>query len=136
MNDNEVIVYKLRQIKNMLSGYLVRVLPQYGITPIMMYTIEFLRRNAEAKAVDVANEFGLTRGAVTQLLDKLEEQGLVIRKPHPTSRRSLQIHITNKGNELVDAILNAYNQEIDKLIKPYSSDDLALLRQLLDKLPL
>ncbi|QJD85445.1 MarR family winged helix-turn-helix transcriptional regulator [Cohnella herbarum] len=136
MNDTDAVVLKLRLVKNTLSSYFMKTLPQYGITPIMMYVMEYLRSHAEAIAVDIANEFGMTRGAVSQLLDKLEEHQLVVRKPHPTSRRSLQIEITPKGNEIIDQMLRAYNTEIEQLVTSYSPEERKALRLLLDKLPL
>ncbi|OPA76208.1 MarR family transcriptional regulator [Paenibacillus selenitireducens] len=135
MKDSQLVTSKLRQIKNTLSSYLTKILPNYQITPITMYTLEFLRKNPDAMAVDLADEFGLTRGAVTQILDKLEQQHLVLRKPHPTSRRSIQIELTEKGTTLVDAILDDYHHEIEKLFTNYSEEELAILKQLLDKLP-
>lgn len=135
-NDQELITTKFREIKNVISSYLMQVLPHFHITPIMMYVLEFLRKHPECIAVDISNEFGLTRGAITQLLDKLELQGLVIRKPHPTSRRSQLVQMTDKGNELIISILAAYNNKIEQLFTPYSKEELASLKQLLEKLPL
>ncbi|MDQ0891228.1 DNA-binding MarR family transcriptional regulator [Paenibacillus sp. V4I9] len=135
-NDQELITTKFREIKNVISSYLMQVLPHFQISPIMMYVLEFLRKHPECIAVDIANEFGLTRGAITQLLDKLELQGLVIRKPHPTSRRSQLVQMTDKGNELIVSILAAYNKKIEQLFTPYSKEELAILKQLLEKLPL
>ncbi|NOU89042.1 MarR family transcriptional regulator [Paenibacillus sp. LMG 31460] len=135
-NDQELITTKFREIKNVISSYLMQVLPHFQITPIMMYVLEFLRKHPECIAVDISNEFGLTRGAITQLLDKLELQGLVIRKPHPTSRRSQLVQMTDKGNELIINILAAYNKKIEQLFTPYSKEELAALKQLLEKLPL
>ncbi|NEW08961.1 MarR family transcriptional regulator [Paenibacillus sp. SYP-B3998] len=136
MELDQLITYKFREIKSSLSAYLTQVLPSYRISPVMMYTLEFLRKHPDCIAVDIANEFGLTRGAVTQLLDKLEEHGLVVRKPHPTSRRSLSIQVTDHGNALINEILAAYNKKIEQLFINYSKEELATLKQLLEKLPL
>lgn len=136
MEHEQLIIYKFREIKNALTSYLTQVLPSYHISPVMMYTLEFLRKHPDCMAVEIADEFGLTRGAVTQLLDKLEKQGLIVRKPHPTSRRSLSIQVTDQGGDLINEILKAYNKKIEKLFANYSADELAALKQLLEKLPL
>ncbi|NQX69454.1 MarR family transcriptional regulator [Paenibacillus alba] len=136
MDNNLVITYKFREIKNAISSYLTQVLPPFHITPIMMYALEFLRKHPDCIAVDIANEFGLTRGAITQLLDKLEERDLVVRKPHPTSRRSHLLQVTDKGNALINEILLAYNNKIEQLFKPYTAEELVQLQKLLEKLPL
>ncbi|WP_152393475.1 MarR family winged helix-turn-helix transcriptional regulator [Paenibacillus guangzhouensis] len=135
MEDLQHVTTKFREIKSVLSTYFTQVLPQYEVTPIMIYTLQFLRRNPDSIAVDIANEFGLTRGAVTQLLDKLEQDHLVQRKPHPISRRSLLIQVTDKGQRLSDSILADYDQKIVRLFADYTPEEIKLLRQLLDKLP-
>jgi len=136
MISEPLLTLKFREIKNALSGYLTQVLPSYRISPIMMYTLEFLRKHPDSIAVDIAKEFGLTRGAVTQILDRLEEKSLISRGPHPTSRRSLSIQVTDTGNELINAIFHEYNQKIELLFANYSQEELSLLRQLVEKLPL
>ncbi len=136
MEDLQEIAYKFREIKNVLTSFYMRVLPNYQVSPIMMYTLEFLNMHPESKAVDIANEFGLTRGAVTQLLDKLEKRELVKRKPHPESRRSLQIDLTEMGIQLCASILSEYNKEIESLFTPYNKEELHSLRELLKKLEL
>ena len=47
----------------------------------------------------------LTSGTVTTLLDRLEERGLLARRPHPTDRRKVLVHITADGREVVDRYL-------------------------------
>jgi len=47
----------------------------------------------------------LTSGSVTTLLDRLEQRGLVVRRPHPTDRRKVLVDITDDGRELVDGFL-------------------------------
>ena len=43
---------------------------------------------------------GLSSGAMTNRLDRLEEAGLIRRRPDPDDRRSLQIELTDKGHKL------------------------------------
>jgi DNA-binding MarR family transcriptional regulator len=133
--EHEWMTTKFRGIKNVISSYLTQVLPQFEISPIMMYVLEFLRKHPDCIAVDIANEFGLTRGAITQLLDKMELLGLIERKPHPTSRRSHLLQMTDKGNELIIRILDVYNTKIEQLFTSYTKEELEQLQQLLAKLP-
>lgn len=37
---------------------------------------------------------------VTYVMDKMEKQGLVVRRPHPTDRRAKQLVLTEAGREL------------------------------------
>lgn len=48
---------------------------------------------------------GLSSGAMTNRLDRLEEAGLVRRLPDPSDRRALHVELTDKGHQLwMDAL--------------------------------
>lgn len=46
---------------------------------------------------DLAEALGLTSAGVTNLLDRLEEQGLIRRDPHPTDRRRVLVRLTKSA---------------------------------------
>ncbi|WP_025692465.1 MarR family winged helix-turn-helix transcriptional regulator [Paenibacillus zanthoxyli] len=136
MESYQLLSYQMRDIKNALTGVLNRVLLRYDVSPVMMFTLELLLKHPEYIAMDIASEVGVTRGAITQLLDKMEKQGLVSRHPHPTSRRSLQIRVTDQGHVLANSVLNEYHEQIAKMFDVYSNDEIVTLSKLLSKLPL
>lgn len=47
---------------------------------------------------------GLHRNVMVSLIDTLEEQGLVERKPHPDDRRAFAVTLTDKAHELLPAL--------------------------------
>jgi DNA-binding MarR family transcriptional regulator len=56
---------------------------------------------------------------VTGLVDRLEKEGLVVRKEDPEDRRSLKISLTPRGREVVEEVVPAvveYNQRIRSII--------------------
>lgn len=44
---------------------------------------------------------GISRGAMTSMADRLEDQSLVVRELHPTDRRVILITPTAKGRQVV-----------------------------------
>ncbi len=50
-----------------------------------------------ASVTDLASVAQLNPGAMTRLLDKLEQRGLVARVADPRDRRALRIHLTEAG---------------------------------------
>lgn len=54
---------------------------------------------------EFANRANVTRATITGLLDGLEREGLVERKAHPSDRRMLVIHLTDKGKTLIESVL-------------------------------
>src|SRR5437899_9843837 len=53
---------------------------------------------------DVAKAFGVTLPAVTHIVDRLEEKGLVTRGDYPADRRVYVLDLTRAGKTLVDEL--------------------------------
>ncbi|MBW8823614.1 MAG: MarR family transcriptional regulator [Xanthomonadales bacterium] len=51
---------------------------------------------------ELARAAELSHGAMTRLLDKLEEKGLLARADDPTDRRALRIELTDAGRAIYD----------------------------------
>lgn len=51
-------------------------------------------------AGDLATAAGLTSGAVTQVIDRLEERGFVARRNDPSDRRRVLVEVTDRGREV------------------------------------
>jgi len=53
----------------------------------------------------LADQLGLTARNMTALVDALETEGLVRRRPHPTDRRAVLVEATQAGSELAACAL-------------------------------
>jgi DNA-binding MarR family transcriptional regulator len=56
----------------------------------------------------LAEDLRMTTGAVTAMTDRLVANGLFVRRPHPTDRRSVHIELTPAGNEIVETIYRGF----------------------------
>jgi DNA-binding MarR family transcriptional regulator len=50
---------------------------------------------------ELASDLGLSSGASTALVDRLERQGIAERYPHPTDRRRTLVRLTERGDGVV-----------------------------------
>src|SRR5215208_6371806 len=64
----------------------------------------------------ISDELGVTRRNVTALVDAMEEEELVRRKPHPTDRRATVIELTRKGERTADAMYDEHRVELVRLL--------------------
>jgi DNA-binding MarR family transcriptional regulator len=55
------------------------------------------RHNGSGRVQDLSRELSLTIGAASKLADRLERDGLAVRRPHPTDRRSSLLSLTETG---------------------------------------
>jgi DNA-binding MarR family transcriptional regulator len=61
--------------------------------------LDVIDRRGRVSAGELATEAGLTTGAVTAVLDRLEEKDLVRRVPDPNDRRRILVEVTEKQRE-------------------------------------
>ena len=81
---------------------------------------------------ELAAALGIDRPNATVLVDDLETQGLVRRRPHPTDRRAKLVEATRKGKGLArraDEILGTPPAALSAL----SAEDLEALRRILSR---
>jgi DNA-binding MarR family transcriptional regulator len=67
------------------------------------------------------------------MVDRLFQKGLVNRAVCPSDKRLVDVSLSDKGFELLEQ-MNNINQELDTIISEISSDEAALLNNLLDKI--
>jgi DNA-binding MarR family transcriptional regulator len=91
-----------------LAAYLERDLAAgSAVKPSELQVLAALRRRdpAAMNATELARASILTSGAMTAVLDRLEEQGLIRRQIDSEDRRARRITITEKGRTIIDRAL-------------------------------
>jgi DNA-binding MarR family transcriptional regulator len=61
----------------------------------------------DSSVSDLADELDVTSAAASQMLERLVQQGLILRSEDPHDRRAKQIVLTDKGREKLQAALLA-----------------------------
>jgi DNA-binding MarR family transcriptional regulator len=94
---------------------------------ISMTGLEVLRRIAEAPGEQasmsqVAEAVGLSPAGVTNTVDRLVADGLVLRERGPGDRRLLHARITPAGRERVGAAARTHDRLVAELLAPLGDD--------------
>ena len=94
----------LTRTAKLVSDNIEGLLKSYGITlpRYAVLTRLYTTRTGTMTLGDIAKNLILHPTSVTSAIDRLERDGLVERKAHPTDRRAINAHITAKGRRLVD----------------------------------
>jgi DNA-binding MarR family transcriptional regulator len=64
-------------------------------------TLATLQRSGPSRLTALAAREGVTQPAMTQLIGRLQESGLVSRQPDPTDGRVVQVSITDEGRAVM-----------------------------------
>lgn len=99
-----------------------------GMHPTDLESLDLLIRGGPMTAGQLAERTGLTTGAVTGLIDRLERHGYARRERHPSDRRSVLVRplIDNAERDLGPAYA-AINQTMHELLARYSDEELAII---------
>jgi DNA-binding MarR family transcriptional regulator len=88
-----------------------------GIGATDLRALSFLAAQESPTPKAAADHLGLTTGAMTTLIDRIEKAGLVTRAPHPTDRRSLVLQLTPAGSELMAGTSAVYSQAFTQALE-------------------
>ena len=87
-------------------------------------------------ATGLARETGLSSGAMTNRVDKLEARGFVRRRPDKDDRRGVVVSLTAKGRRKIDAAIQLRLDAADENLEGVSAAERAQLASLLRKVAL
>ena len=72
-----------------------------GLGTTETQAISYLTVHGDRGQNDLAADLGLSSGAATALVDRLERQGIAQRHPHPSDRRRTLVRLTARGKSVV-----------------------------------
>jgi DNA-binding MarR family transcriptional regulator len=128
-------IQSLQRTEGLLAGRLNTRLRPYGLTSATFNVLAVLLATKRSLSpCDIGEQLNVTRGTVTGLLDSLERQRLVQRRPHPEDRRMLLIELTGEGRELLQRLLPEYQQGMDELLACLSESERETFTQVLAKI--
>jgi DNA-binding MarR family transcriptional regulator len=81
----------------------------------------------------LARYTGLSSGATTTMLDRLEKGGLIERKPNPQDRRSTIITISKDGAAKARPLFESLRISQDKIMSSYAEQELGILADFFEK---
>ncbi len=102
-----------------------------GMTYARMRLLGALHCNGPQIMSSISDELGVTRRNITALVDALEEEGLVRRKPHPTDRRATVIEMTGRGEQTMDRVYDEHRAAVAELFEGLDEEDRADLTRML-----
>lgn len=131
------IGHKIRIVSNMIKRYTddnLRLPRSKDITTMVigfLYESELEKKEVFQK--DIREKFGMSRSAVTGLVDRMEEKGLVVRKKAQKDGRLKKVVLTKKCRETCDVTFAALKSLEDMLVKGFSEKEKDTLMTLLEK---
>ncbi len=105
-----------------------------GVNVTDMECLALIFYKGLATPSEISRYIGLTSGATTAMLDRLEKARLIERRPNPNDRRGTLIFLTNERNKELDGLFAPSREAINELTASYSEVELAVIADYLKKL--
>jgi DNA-binding MarR family transcriptional regulator len=105
----------------------------FGLNATDMKTIPLLTQRESISAGDLADILGLTTGAITSVIDRLEKIGLVERIVDPTDRRKVLVCIRPEGLAKIYGAYQPMGDAMQALHEQYDAQQLEIIIGFLEK---
>lgn len=92
------------------------------------------RERGHVRMGDLATALGVTARNVTTIVDGLEREGLLARRPHPTDRRAILLELTEKGRAQIAQIHALHRSIAEHFFAPLDAAERRELLRLLAKI--
>ena len=130
-------VGRLFRFAHLADAVLAEGIAPFGLQPGWFDLLAALRRSGvpyELNPTRLMQATLLSSGGMTKRLDRLDEEGLVERRPDPADRRGTLVRLTRRGKATVDRALEAHVANEEALLGSLTSADRRTLDDLLRKL--
>ncbi|AFZ58785.1 MarR family transcriptional regulator [Anabaena cylindrica FACHB-243] len=128
---------RILRIARLLEKHRESILVEYGLNVWSFDVLATLRRQGQPfclKPTELYNLLMLSSGAMTNRIDRLEQDGIVTRVRDAEDRRSVMVQLTPKGIQLADTVMPILFEKEKQLLSQFTADELQLFIPMLRKL--
>jgi DNA-binding MarR family transcriptional regulator len=117
--------YLVRRLYSILSSRIEARFADQGLTLMQWIVLLYLRDGLARTASDIAREFRHDSGALTRVIDQLEQRGLLTRERSARDRRVVELNLTRVGRKTIEKLLPKVVGELNDALAPLSRDEFA-----------
>lgn len=126
--------YWLRVVSNHVSHAFQERVERHGVTLAEWVVLRALYGDEGARPSQLAQKLGLSRGAVSKLMDRLAAKGLLATRADALDGRGLLLDLTETGRALVPVLAAEADRNDAEAFVHLSADEREALRQTLQRL--
>ena len=101
----------------------IRFAKESGFSMSQLGALFHLHHKGSTGVTDLGDHLGVTNAAVSQMIERLVRQELILRSEDPTDRRAKQIVLTDKGLQVFQESVCARLDWLDDLVKTLSAEE-------------
>ena len=126
--------YWLRRVSNRVSGAFARALQEKDVSVAEWVVLSQIHDRADVRPAELADTLGLTRGAVSKVLDKLAEKKWITRRTLEADNRGQVLSLTQPGRRVLPELREIADGNDRRFFDCLDATEKAALGRLLRKL--
>lgn len=125
----------LRSTRYMESVLRAKLRKKFSVTLSQFDVLAALSRSEDGMIMsEVSKLLMVSNGNITGIVDRLTEEGLVIRSMRGGDRRTNFLRLTRKGQRKFDRMAEAHERWIEDLLKDFTAEEVSHLVAMLTRL--
>jgi len=125
---------KLSRATNTVSKSIRPTIEKNGLTISQFGVLELLLHLGSQTQKTISNKLLVSGGNMVTVLDNLERNGLVTRRPYPGDRRSYLVHLDKKGRTLITRVFKDHLKDLTDIFNVLNDMEKSELGRLSKKL--
>lgn len=110
------------------------ILNDFDITTPQFNALLLLNEHGDMTIGDLGSKLYLASSTATDLIDRMERNGLVARARDVNDRRVVRLQMLEKGHEMIHAVLNNRKRYLSTILSQVSPHEIEVLKQSLQSL--
>ncbi|TYR81323.1 MarR family transcriptional regulator [Priestia megaterium] len=99
------------------------------LTPSEIHAVDAIGEDGNVLMSQLAERLEVTKGAITQVINRLEKKGIVCRTAHPEDSRAVLISLTERGKVAYQAHMELHQQFYQQLREQLCPDEIAIFEK-------
>jgi DNA-binding MarR family transcriptional regulator len=130
----EMLPYLMNRVTNRANQMWVKTLREHGLTVGRWQVLSVLCRFDGSRIGTIADLSGGEQPAVSRVIDQMERDGLVDRRPSLQDSRAVEVWITARGRAITNDLLPEAEAFVKRMLRKLSADEIRQLNALLERL--
>src|SRR5206468_1378365 len=128
------IIRQINRVRIELIDALDRELSKFDISAPQLIVLASVANKEADSASGLCKSISYDPGAMTRMIDRLEQKGLVRRLPNAEDRRATNLEITTAGRALYPQLLAAKEAVAAQFLRGFSADEVRTLEGFLNRM--
>jgi len=117
-----------------LTEALDRELARFDISAAQYAILSILATGPADTSAQICKEISYSPGAMTRMLDRLENKHMIRRMRNADNRRSIKLELTDEGKAIFPALRTSATTVVDRFFGAFNASELGQFEALLERM--